>query len=55
MNIEKAKNIMRSSDIIEVSYQGRLVWLDDIQSDKMVMAHFIDNQEPILVPVTMLN
>ena len=47
MKIKRAKEIMSSNGVIEVSYKGLAVWLEDIKDDYYVEVSYINNYDVI--------
>lgn len=51
MNIERARKILNSSDIIEVSYQGVPVWIESIQHDDSAEITNLETRKRMKAPI----
>lgn len=54
VDMERAKTILNSPEIIDVLYQGNRVWIDGVQNDNIAQVHYLDKQEQIRVSVDLL-
>ena len=54
MDSNRAKQIMKSSEPVQVLYEGSPVWLENVKVNNMAEVTRIDNQKRIEVPLYML-
>jgi H-type small acid-soluble spore protein len=47
----RAKEIVASTGVIEVLYQGAQVWIDQIKENNTAMVHYISNNKKEEVPI----
>lgn len=51
MDDKRAKEIMASTGVIEVLYQGSAVWIENIKDNNTAIVHHISNNKKEEVPV----
>lgn len=51
---KKAKEIMSSTGVIEVLYEGAVVWIDVIKDNGKALVHYISNNKKAEVPISEL-
>jgi len=53
MTNERAAQIMKTSDIVEILYQGSPVWVEDIENDNAIVT-YLETKTSIEVPIVEL-
>jgi len=53
MLVDRAREIMESTGVIEVLYQGHQVWIEQIEQDT-AQIRILDSEHRLSVPVNML-
>ncbi len=54
MDSERAKQIIKSTDMIQVLYQGTPVWLENVKENNVAEVMRLDKKDKIEVPVYLL-
>ncbi len=54
MDSQRAKEIMKSGDIVQVLYQGSPVWLDKVNDNNVAEVTRLDRKDKLEVPVYLL-
>lgn len=54
MDSERAKQIMKSPDMIQVLYQDTPVWLENVKENNVAEVTRLDKKDKIEVPVYLL-
>ena len=54
LDIQRAKQILNSSEQIEVLYQGTPVWIENVKDNNKVEVSYLDTSNSIEVPVNNL-
>ncbi|WP_129598874.1 small, acid-soluble spore protein, H family [Anaerophilus nitritogenes] len=52
---KRAEEILNGNDHIEVLYNGESVWLESMESNKMMDVKVLENNQHITVPISDLN
>lgn len=51
MRMDRAKEIVESTGVIDVHYQGRPVWIEGLEDGKAVVSFLHDRDRHLVVPV----
>lgn len=54
MDIDRAKQILQSTEKIQVLFQGQPVWIDALYADQFAEVSFLDSRERRQIPVNKL-
>lgn len=54
LDSQRAKEIMKSGDIVQVLYQGSPVWLDKVNDNNVAEVTRLDRKDKLEVPVYLL-
>lgn len=54
MDAARAKQILSSSETIQVLFQGQPVWIDALHADQFAEVSFMDSKERRQVPINKL-
>lgn len=54
MDSERAKDIIKSKDVIQVLYQGSPVWVNQVMDNNVAEVTRLDRKDKIEVPVYLL-